>query len=73
MKKKEENERLRDMTVEELREEADRLKESLFRSRFKRALGESDAAKTISSDRKSLSRVMAQITIKQKEAQATTA
>jgi ribosomal protein L29 len=71
MKKKEENERLRDMTVEELREEADRLKESLFRARFKRALGESDAAKTLSNDKKSLARVMAQITIKQKEAPAT--
>ena len=69
MKKKEELERLRDMTVEELREEADRLKESLFRIRFKRALGESDAGKIIKNDKKTLARVLTLITAKQKEAQ----
>lgn len=69
MKKKEEMERLLEMSVEELREEADRLKESLFRSRFRRALGETDAAKVMRSDKKTLARVMTLITAKKNETQ----
>jgi len=57
MKKKEELDRLFDMSVEELKEQADSLKESLFRLNFKRALGEVDAAKTIRRDKKTLARI----------------
>ncbi len=39
MKKKEIMDQLRDMSVEELREQADSLKESLFRLKFKKSLG----------------------------------
>ncbi|MGH9941936.1 MAG: 50S ribosomal protein L29 [Pyrinomonadaceae bacterium] len=57
MKKREENEKLREMSDEELREEAARLKESLFRLNFKLALGETDAVKTIRREKKTLARV----------------
>ncbi len=57
MKKKEELDRLLDISVEELKEQADGLKESLFRLNFKRALGEVDAAKTIRRDKKTLARI----------------
>jgi ribosomal protein L29 len=57
MKRKEELERLRDMSAEELTEEADRLKESLFRLNFRHALGETDAGKNYKRDRKTLARI----------------
>ena len=57
MKKREELEKLRDMSDEDLRSEADRLKESLFRLNFKLALGEVDAVKRIRQEKKSLARI----------------
>ena len=57
MKKREEVGRLRDMSDDELREEATRLKESLFRLNFKLALGEVDAVKTVRREKKTLARV----------------
>ena len=42
MKKREELDKLRDMADDELRAEAARLRESLFRLNFKLALGEVD-------------------------------
>ena len=57
MKKREELERLRDMSADELREEADRLKESLFRLNYKLALGEMDAVKNMRREKKSLARI----------------
>ena len=45
------------MTSEELKEEAGRIKESLFRLNFKLALGEVDAVKTARREEKSLARV----------------
>jgi large subunit ribosomal protein L29 len=57
MKKREELEKLRDMSDEDLQAEADRLKESLFRLNFKLALGEVDAVKRIRQDKKSLARI----------------
>lgn len=57
MKKREELEKLRDMSDEALSEEAARLKESLFRLNFKLALGEVDTVKTIRREKKSLARV----------------
>jgi large subunit ribosomal protein L29 len=57
MKKREELEKLRDMSNEDLQSEADRLKESLFRLNFKLALGEVDAVKRIRQEKKSLARI----------------
>ena len=57
MKKREELERLRDMSAEELREEANRLKESLFRLNYKLALGEMDAVKNMRREKRSLARI----------------
>jgi len=47
MKRREELDRLREMSDEDLREEAARIKESLFRLNFKLALGEMDAVKRL--------------------------
>ena len=57
MKRREEIDRLRDLSDDELREEADRLKESLFRLNFKLALGEMDAVKNVRREKKSLARI----------------
>jgi large subunit ribosomal protein L29 len=57
MKKREELEKLREMSDEDLQSEADRLKESLFRLNFKLALGEVDAVKRIRQEKKSLARI----------------
>ncbi|MBD0373634.1 MAG: 50S ribosomal protein L29 [Pyrinomonadaceae bacterium] len=57
MKKREELEKLRDMSDEDLKAEAERLKESLFRLNFKLALGEVDAVKRIRQEKKSLARI----------------
>ena len=57
MKRHDELERLHNMTNEELKEEAGRLKESLFRLNFKLALGEVDAVKTVRREKKSLARI----------------
>ena len=57
MKRREELNKLLDMSDEELGAEAQRLKESLFRLNFKLALGEVDAVKTIRREKKSLARI----------------
>lgn len=57
MKRRDEVDKLREMSNEELNEEAARLKESLFRLNFKLALGEMDAVKTVRRERKSLARI----------------
>jgi large subunit ribosomal protein L29 len=57
MKRREELDRLRDLTPEDLQAEAERLKESLFRLNFKLALGEVDAVKRIRQEKKSLARI----------------
>ena len=57
MKRHDELERLHNMSDEELREEAGRLKESLFRLNFKLALGDVDAVKTVRREKKSLARI----------------
>ncbi len=68
MKRREEIDRLRDMSSEDLRGEAARLKESLFRLNFKLALGEVDAIKRIRQEKKSLARI--QTLVREREAQA---
>ena len=67
MKKREELDRLRDLTNEDLQGEAARLKESLFRLNFKLALGEVDAVKRIRQEKKSLARI--NTLVKEREAQ----
>jgi large subunit ribosomal protein L29 len=57
MKRREEIERYRDMGEDELRAEAARLRESLFRLNFKLALGEVDAVKRIREEKKALARI----------------
>ena len=69
-KRREELERLRDTADADLRSEAARLKESLFRLNFKLALGEVDAIKNIRQEKKQLARI--QTLIREREAQAAT-
>jgi large subunit ribosomal protein L29 len=57
MKRHDELERLHNMSDEELKEEAVRLKESLFRLNFKLALGEVDAVNAVRREKKTLARV----------------
>jgi large subunit ribosomal protein L29 len=71
MKKKETLEQLREMDVEELREQADSLRESLFRLKFKKSLGVGESVNDIRRERKTLARV--HTLIKEKEAQQTKA
>lgn len=57
MKRKEEIERLGEMSVEDLREEADRLKESLFRLNFRHALSDTSAINDMRREKKTLARI----------------
>lgn len=57
MKRREELNRLHELTDDDLQGEAIRLKESLFRLNFKLALGEVDAVKRIREEKKSLARI----------------
>jgi large subunit ribosomal protein L29 len=68
MKKREELDRYHDLPEDELRAEAARLKESLFRLKFKLALGEVDAVKRIRQDKKSLARIQTIVSKRQAEA-----
>ncbi len=57
MKRREEIDKYLDFSDEELHAESARLKESLFRLKFKLALGEVDAVKRIRQEKKSLARI----------------
>jgi large subunit ribosomal protein L29 len=57
MKRHEELKSLHSMSDEQLKEEAVRLKESLFRLNFKLALGEVDAVNAVRREKKTLARV----------------
>jgi large subunit ribosomal protein L29 len=57
MKRREELDKYLELSEEELRAEAARLKESLFRLKFKLALGEVDAVKRIRQEKRSLARI----------------
>lgn len=67
MKRHEELEKLRGMSDEDLREEAARIKESLFRLNFKLALGEMDAVKRLREEKRTLARLQTLITERQSE------
>ena len=68
-KKRAELDRLRDLSDEDLREEAARLKEALFRLNFKLALGEVDAVKTVRREKKTLARVQTLMRQREQEKQ----
>ena len=57
MKRREELDKYHDFSEEELRAETARLQESLFRLKFKLALGEVDAVKRIREEKRSLARL----------------
>jgi large subunit ribosomal protein L29 len=57
MKRREELDKYHDLSEDELKAETARLKESLFRLKFKLALGEVDAVKRIREEKKSLARL----------------
>jgi ribosomal protein L29 len=57
MKRKDILEQLTAMDTAELREQADSLKESLFRLKFKKSLGVGDSVNDIRRERKTLARV----------------
>ena len=57
MKRKETMDQLREMNVDELKEQADALNESLFRLKFRRSLGVGEALKDIRREKKTLARV----------------
>lgn len=68
MKRREELDKYQDLSHDELQAEAGRLKESLFRLKFKLALGEVDAVKRIRQEKKSLARI--QTLTRQRQPQA---
>lgn len=57
MKRKEILEQLNGMNTDELREQADGLKESLFRLKFKKSLGVGDSVNDIRREKKTLAQV----------------
>lgn len=57
MKRKEQLDQLSDMTADELKEQADALKESLFRLKFRKTLGMGEVLKDIRREKKTLARV----------------
>ena len=67
MKRHDELERLHNMSDEELKEEAVRLKESLFRLNFKLALGEVDAVNNVRREKKTLARVRTLMSERQRQ------
>ncbi len=69
MKRRDELERLRDMSDDDLREENGRLKESMFRLNFKLALGEMDAVKRIRNEKQTYARIKTIIREREKSAQ----
>lgn len=67
MKRKEVLDQLREMDLGELREQAESLKESLFRLKFKKSLGVGDSTNDVRREKKTLARVFT--LIKEKESQ----
>lgn len=57
MKVKEQLEQLREMNSQELTDQADALKESLFRLKFRKALGVGEVVADIQREKKTLARV----------------
>ena len=57
MKRKEQIDQLKEMSIEELNDQADALKESLFRLKFRKTLGVGETVKDIRREKKTLARV----------------
>lgn len=70
MKKKELLQQLGEMDMNELNEQADSLKESLFRLKFKKSLGVGESISDIRRERKTLARV--KTLIKERESKVKT-
>ncbi|MEP7212820.1 MAG: 50S ribosomal protein L29 [Acidobacteriota bacterium] len=68
MKRKEQIDQLKDMSVAELNEQADALKESLFRLKFRKTLGVGEVVNDIRREKKTLARVYTLIGQKDKAA-----
>jgi large subunit ribosomal protein L29 len=68
MKRKELMDQLREMNLEELNEQADALKESLFRLKFRKSLGVGETISDIRREKKTLARVYTLIGQKSEEA-----
>ena len=68
MKRKEQIDQLKDMSVDELNEQADALKESLFRLKFRKTLGVGEVVNDIRREKKTLARVYTLIGQKSKAA-----
>ncbi|MBA2735665.1 MAG: 50S ribosomal protein L29 [Pyrinomonadaceae bacterium] len=62
MKRKEQLDQLREMEIDELREQADSLKESLFRLKFRKTLGVGETVNDIRREKRTLARVYTLIT-----------
>jgi ribosomal protein L29 len=73
MKRKDQLQQLRDMNGEELKDQADALKESLFRLKFRKTLGVGETVNDIRREKKTLARVytlVGEMDKKAKEAKA---
>jgi len=68
MKRKEQLDQLGEMTVEELKDQADALKESLFRLKFRKTLGVGEVVNDIRREKKTLARVYTLLSKKESEA-----
>ena len=68
MKRKEQIDQLKDMSVAELKDQADALKESLFRLKFRKTLGMGEVIKDIRREKKTLARVYTLLGEKEKTA-----
>ena len=68
MKRKEQIDQLKDMSVEELKDQADALKESLFRLKFRKTLGMGEVIKDIRREKRTLARVYTLLGEKEKTA-----
>ncbi|HQZ97133.1 MAG TPA: 50S ribosomal protein L29 [Pyrinomonadaceae bacterium] len=70
MKRKEQLEQLGEMTAEELKDQADALKESLFRLKFRKTLGMGEVLKDVRREKKTLARVYTLLNKKGSEAKS---
>ena len=68
MKRKEQLDQLKDMNADELNEQAEALKESLFRLKFRKSLGVGGTIKDIRREKKTLARVYTLLKNKEVEA-----
>ena len=68
MKRKEQLDQLGEMTPEELKDQADALKESLFRLKFRKTLGMGEVVNDIRREKKTLARVFTLLNKRESEA-----